>query len=284
MSLVNYWRTRGLLILGAAGCWGVGTAVTKYHLVPSLGEHQASLLLQPSPVISIAVVIAAVLVGSLIGIVVAGRVRPGAGVFCPAFVLIAISWHSGSIRDVLFVAPVPGTYLRLAAECALLAGVLGACQLLVSFATRAGLLAPDQARDGIDAPHASIGESALATLLTAAAYVLLCWFLLPTDLKTQAIVGCAVAGFVAAAAVHHLILPNVPGTPFWAGVMLGAVVTFAFASTTPGIPAIGAPEVPPTRALPIDHAGAGLAAAVLGYWYSRRWKRVEEGESVPSEA
>lgn len=278
MALVNYWKTRGLMLIGAILCWMLGVGITKFLGFPAAGQHQASLLLQPNPAIALGVVLVGLVVAAIVGLLVAGRVRSGAGVFCAVFILAAISWHSGAMHDVLFVAPEANTYFKLAAETLILGLFIGLLQFLVHTGVSSGRLHADASRDGYvpDADDRNLkGDATLAVLLTAAAYVLIAFFLIPVDDKKQAMVGVACAAFAATAAIHYFILPTVAGWPFWAGIMLGAFVSFAYSGIAPGIPSIGVVDFPPARALPIDHASAGVAASLAAYWYSRKWRHAE---------
>lgn len=279
MGLIHYWTTRGLVIVGAVLAMVVGWAVVRVAGVPAAGVVHGSLVLQPNPAVAIGVTAVAVVLAGVVGLAVAGRVRAGAAVFCGVFVLVAISVHTQGLRAVLFAAPTAGTYVRLAVETAVLGGVIAACHALGAMAVRRGLVKSDEEQDGFGRddvlPPAGVGETVLAVLLTAAVYVLVAWFMLPTDLKQQALLGCAVAGFGATAIVHYFVMPRAPAWGFWAGVLLGAAGAFAYASTVPGVPAVGEVAIPPARALPIDHASAGVAAAMAGYWYSRKWRQAD---------
>lgn len=280
MSLITYWKTRGSLMIGAGVAAGLGLLAGKVLGVPAVGTTHAALLLQPSAGKAFAVVVGVLALAGTLGTLIAGRIRPDAGLFCGVFSLLAISSQTGRMRDVLFEQPSSGTYIMLAVETGMLAAVLGAGQWVLSSLVKRGVLLGDDKRDGIDAPDATVGECLLAVVATAGAFALLTWFLVPTDDKKQAIFGVGLAAFIAAAAVHHLIVSVAPAWPFWVGVLLASTGLFAYGSTQPGLPGIGVTAIPACRALPVDHASAGVAAAVLGYWYSRRWKRNPETQSA----
>lgn len=284
MSLITYWKTRGGLIIGAGLAAGGGFVVSKLTGVPAVGMTHASLILQPTPALAFGVAAVVVFIGVVIGTLVAGRIRPDAGLFCGVFSLLAISIQSGRMRDVLFAAPSPNTYMMLAVETGILAAVLGLMQWGLVLLVTKGVLLNDEARDGMEAPSASASECLLAVLATAGLYALLAWFLLPTDLKKQSILGLGLAAFVAAAVVHHFIVTTAPAWTFWVGVMLAATGLYAYGISSPGTPAIGVTAIPACRGLPIDHASAGVAAAILGYWYSRRWRRASIAEAEASKA
>lgn len=262
-----------LLAGGALACGLAYTAGGALGL-PAVGTRAGSLLAQPSPAWAIVVAAGLMVVSCALGTLVGGRIRPDAGIFAAAFGLVAVSWHSGTMRDVLFAAGSNSNpFLMLALETAILGCVLGVCQYVLLRMVKSELLAPDDARDGVPGPSATTGEMVLAGLCTAAATALLAWFFLPTDGKQQAIFGLGLAAFLATAGVHYLIAPQTPLWPHWVGVILAGVAVFAYASSSPGVVAIGFVAVPPARALPIDFAGAGVVGATGAYWYSRRWKR-----------
>jgi hypothetical protein len=276
MSLVTYWRTRLVLLSGGAVACILATVSGNVLGLPAVGSPAGSLLAQPSPAGAMLLTAGLIVVSCLLGTLIGSRIRPDAGIFAAGFALIALSWHSGTMREVLFAAqPAANPFLMLAVELAVLGSVFGLCQFVLLKLVASGRIAPDDHRDGVPGPSATSGDAVLAVVCTAAATVLLAWFLLPTDGKQQAIYGLGTAAFLATAGVHFFISPKTPVWPHWLGVILGGIAIYCYTYTNPGIMAIGSVAIPPARALPIDYAGTGIVGATGAYWYARIWKRVE---------
>jgi hypothetical protein len=274
MSLVTYWKTRSLLGAGAGVGLVLGGWVVAGLGFPAPGVNAPALAVQPGVGMGVVVLVASMAVATVLGCLVGGRVRQDAGVFAAVFVLVGASWWGGSIREAFIERPDVALYTSLAIETVALGLAVGLCQLLVLLKRRAGLIAGDERRDGIDAPSAAVPQIALALLLTAVVYTLLASVLVAWETKHQALVGVAVAGFVATAGVHYLVAPTAPAWAFWpATVVAGAAAYVAAGNAYPGVPATASVALPMARPLPIDHAGAAVAASLLGYWYSRKWKR-----------
>lgn len=274
MSLVTYWRTRlTLLSGGAVACVLAATAGAAFGL-PAVGSRAGSLLAQPSPVVAIVLTAAVIFISCLLGTLLGGRIRPDAGLFAAAFSLVALSWQSGRMRDVLFTfGPATNPFPYLALELVILAALMGLCQFAILLLVGRGIVAPDDARDGVPPPSSTTGEIVLAFLCTAGATAILAWFLIPTDGKQQAVIGIGLAAFIATAAVHFIISPTTPLWPHWLGVVAAGIAMYGYAYSDPGVLSTGVIDVPPARALPLDFAGAGIVGATGAYWYARHWKR-----------
>lgn len=277
MSLVTYWRTRTLLASGGIlACVLAATAFAAMGL-PAAGSLSPSLFTQPSPVLSIVLVAVLLVVSAGLGTAIGGRIRPDSGMLAAACALVAVSWSTGSVRHLIFTLP-PGSspMALMAMEAAVLMGLMGAVQWGLIYLVRLGYVKDDGHRDGVASPAARTGELALAGLCTAAVFVLLAFFFLPTDAKKQAIFGVGFAAALATIVVHFFVVPQAPSWPFWAGVMAGGIAAYGYAqftSVSSGPIAMGWVELAPARAAPLDLAGSGVAGSLIGYWYSRKWKR-----------
>jgi hypothetical protein len=278
----TYLLTRTLLIAAAVVAGLIAVYGGAAANVPAAGETHPALLLQPSPYWAVIGVGLLMFLAAIAGTIIAGRVRPDAGIFAAGWVALTISWNSGTIRDALFITPAAGTYLTLAMETALLALLLAVPQFLLRSAVRTGAIRPDHSRDGIAPADAGLPNIAIAVAATAAIYVALSMLMVVTVDKRQAIFGTAAAAFTAAAAVHYFLAPRAPAWAFWSGVMLGAVAAYLWAFARPGTPDIGVVTIAPARALPLDHAAAAAVFAVYGYWSSRRWKRADAEQNPAS--
>lgn len=274
MSLVTYWKTRTLLGAGAAVGMALGGSVVSGLGFPAAGINAPALSVQPGAVMGVLLLTVSMVVATVLGCVVGGRVRQDAGLFAAAFVLVGVSWWGGGIREAFVERPDVSLYTPLAVETAALGLLVGLCQLLVLLKRRAGLLAGDEHRDGIAAPTAALPQVVLALLLTSVVYALLASLLVASEAKHQALVGVAVAGFLASAGVHFLVAPTAPAWAFWPAPVLAGVAAYLVAGNAyPGVPGTATVTLPLARPLPVDHAGAAVAASLLGYWYSRKWKR-----------
>lgn len=287
MSLLNYWKTRGLLMGSAVLTVAAGVYLSSAMGFPAPGVWHVSALLQPSPGVALGALAAVLALGIGVGTALAGRVRGEAGLMVGCLGWAALSWRSGSIAQALFTAPEAGTYVRFAMELAALGVLLVIGQAVVVMMRAQGALKADKKLDGIELDAAHPAQVAIAMAATAGVYLVLTYFLLASIEKQQSIWGCAVAGWIAASAVHYFMGVDLPVWSLWPGVLIGAAGAYVYAGVSaPGVPGIAFVPFPPARALPLDHASAGVAAAIFGYWDARRWRRpntvVESSASATS--
>ncbi|MFN4242425.1 MAG: hypothetical protein ACK4PI_04220 [Tepidisphaerales bacterium] len=277
MSLVTYWRTRTLLLAGGVVSCALAATLFAALGLPAPGSPSPVLLTQPSPAVLLGLVAVLLAVSATVGTLIGGRIRPDAGLLAAAMALVAVSWSTGGVRHLIFALPPDrNPFLWMAVETVVLAVLMGAVQVALHGLVARGVLLDDGQRDGVPSPSATAGENVLALLCTAGAFVLLAFFFLPTDLKKQALFGVGFAAAFAAIAVHYIIAPRAASWPFWCGILLGGLAVYLYAASgfrPGGAVSIGYIELAPARAAPIDLAGAGVAGALIGYWYSRRWKR-----------
>lgn len=272
--VLQYWRIRVLMVLSALVTMGAAWGASRGLGFPGGGVRHPVVLLQPSPAIGIAAVIAVLAVGLIVGTVIAGRIRAEAGLLAAAFGWLTFTWNSGTVAQALFAAPTADTYFRFAVETAMLGVFLGAGQAVLVTLRKSGKLARDETRDGIKLDNATPGQLALGFVGTAVGYVVLAYLLIATPDKQQAVLGCAVAAWVAASLAHYFIEADLPIWVFWSAVVTAAVGAYLYAgASAPGVPAIGQAGFPPARALPLDHASAGVIGSLFGYWDARRWRR-----------
>jgi hypothetical protein len=274
-------RARVLLIASCVACLVLCFEGGKVFAIPLCPHCDMSLLLGDSPLSSLLVVWMLLLVGVGLGTLIAGSIRPDAGLFAATTGLAALSVRGGSVGDVLRQASGnmrnATPFLCLGLELLLLGLMIALAWAALRWLVRSGRLKDDSARDGLPSDDNSLGQRfcALATqiLVTAAIVMFLC----VTDAKQQALASIFIASFIGAVAAHSFFAAE-PSIWCWAGPLMVGLIGYVWAYASPGNWQIGKVAVPLARALPLDWASAGPAGAILGYWMSRRWQRATHEE------
>jgi hypothetical protein len=272
-------RDRTLLTVGSVLCYVIFHFLGRAFRIPEMAHYQASLLANPSPAVAIvltAVTFAAcVLVGSLI----AGTVHFEGGLFCACVGLLALSTRGGPMRYVLMDASGGSSvWVRMLTELALLSAIVGGGWYLLRVLRDQNFLRGEPLRE--DDPETLPGQGLMALAATVIGTLLLVLVLAQTDKKAQVVWAVAIASFFASMAAHSLF-PARPSVWFWAAPLIVAAIGYLSAVASgqilPGgqvggmLPALARP-------LPLDYASVGPAAALLGYWTSRKWQHEHEEE------
>ena len=211
-----------------------------------------------------------------LGTLLAGFVRPDAGLFAAAVGLMVLSLRGRSMVAVLHGAEGPGVFLTLAIELVLLYAFLGAGWWALFALQRQGRLHADTVRDGLAdvdlPPNAGWGALMSHVLIMAVVVILLG----QTEDKKQVLAAVAIGSFAGA------FFPNWqhaarPSAWYWTGPLAVGLAGYVLAYANPPQGwEIGRPGFPAgflaalVRPLPLDYAGVGTAAALLGYWMRRR--------------
>lgn len=278
------WRAKWLLLISVA-CyvlfWWVGA---RTGIAEGFG-FDGSLLLGQGALANVVIAAALTLGAVVLGTLLAGAVRPDAGLFAAAAGLLALGNRGQSIVAVLHDENgARGSYLMLALELLILFGVLAAGWGLLFVLQRIGHLQPDVARDGLadaDDQPAGAGWSALLTHVTIMAAVVI--LLGQTEDHKQVLAAVAIGSFAGAffpywqrgayPSAWYLAGPLVVGT---AGYVLALFLVPA------GDLAIGRPGhsggflAALARPLPLDYASMGTIGGLIGYWMRRKSVRERE--------
>jgi hypothetical protein len=277
---------KALLSIGAGASFWIFWSVASLFALPRFRDYQASLLVQPSPLLALlmagVVLLACVVLTSLF----TGSVEFEAGLFCGAIGLFALSARGGPMRYVLMYSPGNGVFARLIFETLTLFAFVGVAWATVGFLRDRGLLHEKYA-DEPDAPDALPAQGVMALAAQVVIIILILALLAHTDKKAQVVWSLAVATPIAALAAHSLF-PARPSIWFWSAPLVVALIgyTLAYAGGGNHLPGgnIGGYAPALARPLPLDYASIGTAGSLFGYWTSRRWQHEkDEDPDEPAE-
>ncbi len=282
----NIWssystRDRTLLSIGSIASFAMFWTVGGMFSTPRFYGYDASLLMQPSPVVILLMTAVLLVACVLITSFFTHIVHFEGGLFCAAIGMLALSVRGGAMHDVLMDAPDSGVFLKLMLELLLLFAIVavGWFALMTLRDLRLIRGEPHGDADPDDMPFQ--GVMALATQVVVMLVLML--LLAQTDKKAQAVWAVAISAYGAALAAHSLF-PSRPSIWYWITPLIVGVIGYALAwsggTNLPGgevggwAPALGRP-------LPLDYASVGVAGSIYGYWTSRRWEheRNEEPEA-----
>src|SRR5581483_9061192 len=276
---------RRILWIGAIVAFFLCWLGCKLFRIPLLPHFNASLMAQP--LVSLLVVFILFLVCVLIGSLTVGMIGFDAGLFCAAAGLCAVSTRGGGMRFVLFDDPRKQVWLTLMLEIVVLAIFMSAGTVLQHALHRARLLHSDEHHHVVNELYKSILHRflALASNVTVIAIVML--FLAASDRKAQVLGAVAISSFLGTLLAYYIV-PTKPSIWYWAAPLVVAIIGYGFQYTkVPGGWEIGEVRgtfAPLARALPLDYAGAGVAASILAYWISRRWQHEREVSTVTGDS
>lgn len=273
MSILNQHQwARLLLFTTVAIVVSIGWSASRWLGIPAMPGFNASLLLQPEPLSSLAAAVVLLLVGAIVGGPLLGRVHHEATVFGAAVALSVISLRGGGIRFVLFAGGTPAALAWCAVETLLLGLALVGIWALSRPLCSRGLL-----RETLDTPHDNddrepIDQRLLGTATHVATMAVLLKFALPVQDKPQVIAGVGLSALLASLVAHQFV-PTRPGAWYWSSPIVVGIIGYVGAYF--GTPSVqpGDPQgffAPLARPLPIDYASAGVAGALVGYWMRRR--------------
>ena len=293
ISFNAYQRARLLLLSSAILCfcgfWWGGVLFR----VPVHRGYEASLLQQPQRMVAILLVAMGLFACVAIGTAVAGMIRFNAGMLTAGIGLSALSARGGTIRDAILwelakghlaaasQAAGAGIFLQLALETALLAAVLGLLWLILLQLHHGRII---QDREG-PAVFDEGGEVLMSLTLQGMITALMVLLLAATEAKHQVVAATAIGSFIGAVGAQAL-LPTTPRSATWLPPMLVGIVGYLLAYFDPaGIVTANLHgwTAGLARPLPLDYAGIGMAAAVMGHWIARQWTRAALREKLANE-
>lgn len=270
------WQSRTFLLLASvlsvALFWWAGGA---FGIAREYG-FDGSLLIGPGPfgnvVATGVLIVAAVALGTLL----AGFVRPDAGLFAAAVGLMALSLRGRTMDAVLHYGTGRAVFLWLAVELVLLYAFLAAAWWALFSLQRQGRLHGDAVRDGL--ADAELPEHAgwIALLTQAVIMGAVVIVIAQAEDKKQVIAAVAIGAW-AGAFFPYWQHGARPSAWYWTGPLVVGVAGYLLAYVNPpegwgiGRPGYRAGFLAAlVRPLPLDYAGVGTAAALMGYWMRRR--------------
>lgn len=282
----RYHLNRILLAVATAAAFALFWFVGSKFNIPIARGYNASLFGQPSAITTMLIVCITALISIVLCTLVAGSVRTDAGLFCTALGMMALSIRGGPMRYTLFDST-GSVFFSLAAEVILLFAIFGVGWLLVIAMRGMGVAKAD---DRDFEPHdEEFGQKLIATAVQAVATLALMSILCRTDQKAQALAAVGIASMLGSI-VALLVAPTRPSIWYWPGPLLVALLGYLWSSMNPVSLSVGQPSgyfASLARALPLDYASAGIAGAMLGYWFGRAWTREDshlETETSSSES
>ena len=268
----TYQRARFLLTLSAVIAFIIFWYIGHWFHIPFDRNYEDSLLLQSNAAVDFLLITIGLALSVIVGTVIAGPIRYDAGLCTACLGLLALSCRGGEMRYVLFAHPGPGTYLSVLAELILLFLLLIAMAFFQKFFHTFGWLREDALRDGLPDMEHDLAEKLQAAGVQILVMGILVYFLCASDRKFQVIAAISIASFFGTF-ISHSIFPVRPSAWFWTGPLVVGALGYLWAYVQSGDWITGTPPNPLARALPLDYASVGPAAAIVGYWMSRRWRR-----------
>lgn len=259
-------RTKTSLIFSAAVCFAIFWFLGNFTGVPAERDFQASLLVQPSPLLALLVTAIGLGVCTLLMGVLQGRdAELEDPLFGVAVGLAALSCRGGPMTEVLQNASSPAVFLVLVIELILLYAMFTGCWWLLRKIHRYGPMntLPDRA---------DWNEKLMAAATTAVVMGVCVLIFAQTDAKKQVLAAVGIAGFVGAAVAYSTFSVR-SAWVYAAAPLIVGIVGYLLALVMPGEWLIGHTGQPLAYALPLDYASTGLAGALLGYWTACQWKQ-----------
>lgn len=272
---------RVALVVAAAVDCAIFAFGSRWFGVPVLPGFDGSILEQPNPVVAFLTIAILLMIGLLVGTVLAGAVRFEAGLFAATLGLAAISVRCGTMQSVLLeTGGNESVYISMTVHLIIFAAFIVGLWALLWLLGRANpaCVNPAAPRD------ADPTESALVNRLTAAitqvvATAVFMMFLCQTEAKNQALASVAIASFLGAV-IAYKYSPVRPSIWYWSGPLIVGLIGYILAAMGQDANlAIGSPTgtfSALARPLPIDYASVGTAGAILGYWMMRKREVAEE--------
>jgi hypothetical protein len=280
----NKWLVPGVAVLSYAASWWVAGRLRISHA----HGFDGSLLATGQALINVVVAAAVVLAAGTVGTIIAGGVRPDAGLFAAAFALLALGNRGRTVTTVLHDANgASSIFLLLALELLILYALLGAIGWVLLRMQQTGRLHPDAARDGLVGLKLSpsAGWQALASQIVITAVVVI--ILAQSEDKKQAVAAAGIGAFMGAFFPYWQrgVWPSVW---YWTGPLVVGLLGYLFAFLSPPLGVeIGRPDLNGggilgalVRPLPLDYASMGTAGALLGYWMRRTSLRDREAHAA----
>jgi hypothetical protein len=275
-----------LAAIGAVLCGAAFFAAGKVFRIPADAHFSASLVQQPSTLVTILVIAIVFGVSVIIGTLVAGRVGFDAGIFCASAGLCALSARGGAMRYTLFDDPHANVWIKLILDLLILAAILAGGTLIERLLHRFGLLHLDEHRHVVTEIRESFDQRAIALAANVLVTAALMMLFTTSDRKAQVIAAIAISSFLGTLAAYYIV-PTKPSYWYWSAPLLVGLIGYLLQSfgSSDGwqIGEVRGTFAALARPLPLDYAGAGVASSIIGYWMSRRWQHEREINDLTEE-
>lgn len=278
-SIVAYHQSRLLmaaaLIANFSLFWWVGDALN----IPESLYFGPTLAQQAAPILTYLAAGVTLIIATVVGTLIAGRVRADAGFFSACAGMAAWAIRFGTAGAAYRQAGSAAIFLWLAVEMILLAGLLAGAWYVQCWLGQKRLAVDDTKRDGM----AQVQFPLIARILALGAHVactcLLLLALLRSNDKAQALAAIGLASLVGSLVAHSLFSLT-PSVWMWSAPIVAGFIGYLIGFAVPGHWMIGQPAWDMTRAIPMDYVSAGPAGALIGYWISRRWHAGRQQETA----
>jgi hypothetical protein len=288
--LNSYQRARILLGCGAGICFLLFWQMGQIFRVPVHGGYEDSVLQQPSSVLTLVLIAITLAVCTAIGTLFAGMVRFNGGLAAACIGMAALSVRGGSSRAAIFWAEghgrVPGIFGKMAIETVILGAMVAGLWWVLRRLYLTGKL---KDREGPPDSHhtAELHSNALPSLgVQTLATLILVMLLTPAEAKAQALVAVFIASW-GGSVIAHQLFPTSTSAWYFVPPLIVGVIGYTVAWFNPdgaAIASLSGTFAPLARPLPLDYASAGIAAAIIGHWTSRRWQREKQAEAAAAAA
>ena len=198
----NIWtsystRDRTIFTLGAVACYWIFLTVAGAVGYPRHPGFEASLMVQPMPIVALLAAAVALVASVLLTAMFAGIAQFEGGLFCAAIGMSALSIQGGPMRYVLMYSSGNGVFVWMIVELLLLFVFVGIGWLALGVLRDFGLLRAE-AHDEDKDEQALLTQGALSLAVQVVAMVCLMVLLAQTDKKAQVIWSVAISAYLAA--------------------------------------------------------------------------------------
>ncbi len=232
--------------------------------LPAERHFQASLLIQPSPIVAVLVVFVGLAGCSILLNVIEAAEEPEVPLFGAVAGLATLSWRGGTMTTILQNSPLV-VFPTLAVEVILLGAIIFGCWYLLRRLNR-----------NLEEPaDEELQSRAMCTGTAALVMVVAMYFLCQTDAKKQVMAAVGISAFAGAAVAYSAFSVRWVGCYLAAPLLVG-VAGYLLARSSPGDWHIGRTGQPLAYPLPLDYASLGTVGSLLGYWTSQKWKHATE--------
>lgn len=242
-----------------------------------------SLLAPEVNVVGLLGVVAAAMLCLAVGVLLCAKVRIEAPLFVVAAATYLFSYRGGRVQ-VTLLNQERQVYITLALEMLLLGLLLAACWFILHL-LRGRMLHPGEHHyDTVEIKPAPPLDHLQATVAHAVITCIAMLILCRSDAKLQAGASVLISSLVATL-ITHRIFPLPQAIAYAMGPVLAGVLGYLLAYLSPAGLSIGVPSGlsgPLVRALPLDYATVGVAAAIYGVWMRRRTLR-QQREASPQQ-
>ena len=274
-----YQRARILLLVASVTCGVVFWWIARTFGFPLSPGLCGSLALFPGGVGFFLVVTATFFLSIAVGTVLAGVIRFNAGLVAACVGLASLSVRGGDIRQVLFgsvdLLGGPEIFKRLALETVLLGILVGCGWYVLRLLHLRGLIVDREGDPKVSNAHLPQCNEAVSLAVQTIITALCLWLLMANEAKFQAIAAVGVASLLGGIVTQYLF-PTGNNGWYWLPPIIVGIIGYAIACFDPAGASTGQLTgrfAALARPVPLDFAGSGVAAAIIGHWLARAWQR-----------